>query len=148
MNMNKKLYRSARQNVIAGVCGGLAEYLNVDVTIIRLIWSITIFFGGTGLLLYLIAAIIIPKEEGSEGTIVTDEDGNETFVAGDSHSPAKNNSLLFIGGIMVLIGGLILMDKFFPFRQILRQFREYAWPIFLIILGFIIAVSAVRRRDS
>ena len=66
MNMNKKLYRSARQNVIAGVCGGLAEYLNVDVTIIRLIWSITIFFGGTGLLLYLIAAIIIPKEEGSE----------------------------------------------------------------------------------
>ncbi len=60
--MAKKLYRSSSNKKIAGVCGGLAEYFDIDVTIIRLIWIITIFFAGGGLLAYLIAALIIPTE--------------------------------------------------------------------------------------
>ena len=46
--MSKKLYRSSRQRVFAGVCGGLAEYFNLDAAIIRLIWVVTVFWG-TGL---------------------------------------------------------------------------------------------------
>lgn len=48
--------------MFAGVCGGLANYLGVDSTMIRLAWAICAFFGGAGLLLYIIAAIIIPYE--------------------------------------------------------------------------------------
>lgn len=62
--MEKKLYRSENNKMIAGVCGGIGEYFNVDPTLIRLaavILSIpTAFFGG--IVIYIIAAIIIPSE--------------------------------------------------------------------------------------
>ena len=57
--MYKKLYRSETDKKIAGVCGGLAEYLNVDPTIIRLIWAL-VAPSGAGILAYLIAALVIP----------------------------------------------------------------------------------------
>ena len=57
----KRLYRSGKDKVIAGVCGGIGEYLNVDPVIIRLIWAVSVLFYGTGLLLYIIAWIIIPR---------------------------------------------------------------------------------------
>ena len=59
--MEKKLYRSATDKKIAGVCGGLAKYLNVDATIIRVIWAL-IALSGAGILAYLICALIIPEE--------------------------------------------------------------------------------------
>ncbi|HKL99445.1 MAG TPA: PspC domain-containing protein [Mobilitalea sp.] len=55
----KKLYRSMSNKMICGVCGGIAEYLNVDPTVIRLLWVIFSFFG-LGILVYIIAAIIMP----------------------------------------------------------------------------------------
>ncbi|MFW6149127.1 MAG: PspC domain-containing protein [Atribacterota bacterium] len=63
----KKLYRSRKDSKIAGVCGGIAEYFDVDPTIIRLLALLTIFFGGGGIIAYIIAWIIIPLEpiEGS-----------------------------------------------------------------------------------
>ena len=59
--MNKKLYRNTSDKMIAGVCSGLAEYLNVDPTIIRLIWAL-VALSGAGVVAYLIAAIIIPEK--------------------------------------------------------------------------------------
>jgi phage shock protein C len=59
--MSKQLYRSRTNRKIAGVCGGLGEYMNLDPTIIRLIWVLLILCAGTGLLAYLIAALIIPE---------------------------------------------------------------------------------------
>ena len=58
----KKLYKIEDGKKIAGVCGGLAEYLNIDPTIIRLIWALCFFLGGTGLLLYIVAALVIPNK--------------------------------------------------------------------------------------
>lgn len=60
--MEKKLYRSRTDKKIAGVCGGLAKYLNVDPTIVRLIWALVVIFGGAGLLAYIICALVIPEE--------------------------------------------------------------------------------------
>jgi phage shock protein C len=60
-----KLYRSRRDKKVTGLCGGLAETLNVDATLLRLLLVVTTFFsGGTVLLLYVIASIVIPKEPG------------------------------------------------------------------------------------
>jgi phage shock protein PspC (stress-responsive transcriptional regulator) len=58
--MEKKLYKSTTDKKVCGVCGGIAEYLNVDSTVIRLICMLAILFAGSGLLAYLIAAIIMP----------------------------------------------------------------------------------------
>jgi len=58
----KKLYKSESDKKIAGVCGGLAAYLGIDSTIVRLIWAGLVLFAGVGLLAYILAAIIIPSE--------------------------------------------------------------------------------------
>ena len=58
----KKLYRSRNSRMICGVCGGIAEYFNIDPTLIRLAWIILTCMGfGTGIIAYIIAAIVIPK---------------------------------------------------------------------------------------
>jgi len=57
----KRLYRSGKEKIIGGVCGGLGDYFAVDPTLIRLLWVVFILAFGTGLLAYLIAWIIIPK---------------------------------------------------------------------------------------
>lgn len=56
----KKLYRSSTDKKIAGVCGGIAEYMNVDSTIVRLIAILLVFGCGSGLLAYIVAALIMP----------------------------------------------------------------------------------------
>ena len=60
--MEKKLYRSKTDKKICGVCGGIAEYLNIDPTVIRLIWVFAALFAGCGLLAYIIAALVIPQQ--------------------------------------------------------------------------------------
>ena len=57
----KKLYRSDENKMLAGVCGGIAEYFGVDPTLIRLAWVVFSLLGGSGLLAYIIAAIIMPE---------------------------------------------------------------------------------------
>ena len=61
--MTKRLFRSRKDRKIGGVCGGLAEYFNIDPTIVRLGWLIAIFCWGGGLIAYLIALIVIPSED-------------------------------------------------------------------------------------
>ena len=58
----KKLYKSNTDKKIAGVCGGIAEYFNIDATLVRLGWVVFSLLGGSGLLAYLIAAIIMPEQ--------------------------------------------------------------------------------------
>jgi phage shock protein C len=60
--MQKKLYRSRTEKKIAGVSGGIAAYFDIDPTLIRLVWVLTLLFMGTGLLAYIICAIVIPEE--------------------------------------------------------------------------------------
>ena len=57
----KKLYKSKTNKKLAGVCGGVGEFLGIDPTIIRLIWVLLTLFVGCGLLLYIICALIIPE---------------------------------------------------------------------------------------
>lgn len=70
----KKLYRSRKDSKIAGVCGGIAEYFDVDPTIIRLLAVLTIFFGGGGIIAYIIAWIIIPLKSLEEVSYASSED--------------------------------------------------------------------------
>ena len=59
--MNKKLYKSNTNKMLEGVCGGIAEYFGIDPTIVRLAWVVFCALGGSGILAYIIAAIIIPS---------------------------------------------------------------------------------------
>lgn len=59
--MTKRLYKSNANKMIDGVCGGIAEYCNIDPTFVRLGWVAFCALGGSGILAYIIAAIIIPR---------------------------------------------------------------------------------------
>ena len=58
--MDKKLYRVEEGKMIAGVCGGLGEYFNIDPNVIRVIWAILSCFAGAGIVAYIVAALILP----------------------------------------------------------------------------------------
>jgi phage shock protein C len=60
MEEPRKLYRSRNQRMVGGVCGGLADYFNIDVTVVRVLFLILSVFGGTGLVIYLVMWIIVP----------------------------------------------------------------------------------------
>jgi phage shock protein C len=62
MDLTRKLYRSRSNRMLAGVCGGVAQYFNVDATLIRVLFVLLAVLGGSGLLLYLAMWIIVPNE--------------------------------------------------------------------------------------
>lgn len=63
MDSKKKLRRTTgSEKVLFGVCGGVAKFLDLDMTLIRILWAVAFFFAGAGLLFYIILAIIMPKE--------------------------------------------------------------------------------------
>ena len=60
--MPKKLYKDRGNQVLMGVCAGLAEYLNVDPTIVRILWVLFSLMGGSGILIYIVCTLIIPDK--------------------------------------------------------------------------------------
>ena len=59
----KKLYRSESNRMLCGVCAGIAEYFGIDPTLIRALWVLFCILGGSGILLYIILAVLIPSED-------------------------------------------------------------------------------------
>lgn len=78
--MKKELRRSVTDVKICGVCGGIAEYFGVDSNVVRLIWIAASLFAGSGLLLYIIAAVIMPKGNNQEDITPADVNDSNTFA--------------------------------------------------------------------
>lgn len=74
--MNKRLCKSRKNRKIEGVCGGIAEYFNIDATIVRFIWLGAILLKGAGFVLYLIAAIVMPVADEESEAAGKDDDIN------------------------------------------------------------------------
>ena len=66
--MQKKLYRSKSDRVLVGVCGGIAEYFNIDPTVVRVIWGVASIFAFAGVIAYIVCAFVIPEKP--DNTIV------------------------------------------------------------------------------
>ena len=64
--LNGRLHRSTADRKLAGVCGGIAEYLGIDPTVIRLVWALMVFGWGTGVLAYIVCALVLPEESAGE----------------------------------------------------------------------------------
>ncbi|MBU1065886.1 PspC domain-containing protein, partial [bacterium] len=99
----KRLFRSRNNKIIAGVCGGVGEYFNIDPVLVRLIWGILFFIGGAGLLGYIIAWIIIPERIDMPGTAMDSEEEKHVQMK-TSYTPQ-----LLIGLFLVFIGATLLI---------------------------------------
>ena len=135
----RKLYRSRENRVIAGVCGGIGEYLGVDPTVIRVLWVLFSLLAGSGILAYIAAWIIIPERPVGKAKPATSE-----------QIPGQIG--LLIGIILVALGiwfflanlGLVPAQFFIVFRI----FRLAFWPVLLILLGMFIIIMAQRGGIS
>ena len=117
--MHKKIYRSRTDRMIGGVCGGFAEYFNMDPTLVRLIMVLLIFARGLGVLAYVVAWILVPERK---------EEDMEVAPAATS-TPSR-----FLPGIVLVVVGLMfLFNNFFYWFSF-----KMLWPIVLIVLGIYI----------
>jgi phage shock protein C len=124
----KRLYKSKTNKIIAGVCGGLAEYFDVDTVIMRVLFVLLAFFGGSGFILYIACWIIMPKNaDAAEGQ------------NGPGESRTTNARKMF--GIVLIVGGAILLFSnlgFFSFLHVWDISWSFVFPILLILLGMAI----------
>lgn len=122
--MERKLVRSRTHKVLAGVCGGVAEYFRIDPTIIRLIWIIATFAGGAGLLAYIVAIFVMPDE----GKYAQSSEWSSQPFSGGEFDTTKTRVLL--GGILVAIGIFALVRQLMPWLHF-----NFLWPILLVAGG-------------
>ncbi len=125
-----KLYRSRKSSMIAGVCGGLGNYLGIDPTIIRLVFVFLAFYHFLGAWVYLVMVILLPQAP-------PDQDVMHTSGALSEHTQTTK----VIGGGLVLLGMLALVSMLnLPLFSWLRL--ENIWPILIVLLGVLLLARA------
>lgn len=153
--MNKKLYRSRRDKMLGGVAGGLAEYFDIDPTLVRIAFVITLFLGGSGILAYVILWIVVPEEPfvfQMPGTNTeqqkTDEKQQEGGSADDAFKAYQEASELqrqrrrsLAGWILIIIGALFLAQNFIP-HFCVGNF----WPLILVAIGAALLLKAKNNK--
>lgn len=139
----KKLYRLPKEGKVAGVCAGLADYLELDVTLVRLVFVVlTLASGGFGVLIYIVLAVVMPVGEGTQATAVDGKNIGENVQA--LAEEVKSNSGLnrlrnYTGVILVLLGVWLLLVQFFPGWTFLNW--DVVWPAILVILGLALVLK-------
>jgi len=124
--MARRLYRSSDAKVIGGVCGGLGEHFDIDPTWVRLLFVLLIFASGLGLIAYIIGWIVIPRRV----LPVESQSPADAPAAGASKPPAKHGPGFLPGIILIGLGMIFLLHRFFFWFDF-----EYIWPLVLIGIG-------------
>jgi phage shock protein PspC (stress-responsive transcriptional regulator) len=129
--------------MLFGVAGGLARYLNVDSSIVRIVWALLVLAGGAGILLYIVAAIVIPEEpEGfTSGAGGAPGPGLAGSVDGSPNTRTDlGNAPIIFGIVLVLIGGWLLLERFIDIDS------RFVWPIVVLVLGLVLVLGSLRGR--
>lgn len=121
----RRLYRSSRQKVVAGVCGGLGEYFSVDPVWFRLGFVLLALGGGSGILIYLLMWLVVqPQPEGY--TPAASPKGQVTGIA-------------VIGIVLVFVGTIALVNTVAPWLG------QYFWPIIFVVGGLVLVMGGLNR---
>lgn len=127
----KRLYRSRKEAMVGGVCGGLAEYIGIDPTIVRIGFAVMMLMGGVGVLAYFLAWIIVP--EARPGQESTADYSNDDFRVPELSSDRVR---LMIGLGFICLGVLFFINHFIPWFTL-----EIFWPAVLIMIGALILMK-------
>ena len=138
--MNKKLQRDTQNKVIGGVCAGLANYFDMDVALVRVIFAIALLGFGAGFWLYVILWIVLPAGNGVTIETTLDENGNYV-MSEPSAEQKKNKGSLTAGLILIGIGALGLINQYIPEIN-----WQTAWPILLIVLGLLLIIPFKSKK--
>lgn len=129
----RRLYRSRRERMVAGVAGGLAQYFNVDPVLVRLAFAVLTIWGGIGLPIYIVLAIVVQERpQGEPEAPIT-----SNIDAGRAREIA--------GLVLAGLGGLLLVGNLGWGHAFWGIFNGHTlWPLVLIVIG---AVLLLRQRD-
>lgn len=166
--MNRRLYRSRRDSILGGVAGGVADYFDMDPSIVRVVWAVlALVTGGIFLVLYVVMWIIVPegpsaatvaRAAATEGPPLPVEPGSELQVADAPASELPptdwettqqglrrggSNGAVIFGVILIGLGVWFLIDQYVPAIN-----SDLLWPVALVVLGAILLVVALRRPSS
>ena len=145
--MKKKLYRETKDRVLGGVAAGLARYLDIDVTWVRILFILVTIFGGSGFLAYLVLWIAIPEQPfnwSMNGDTDYRVDKPEPVMP-EVVQPKKSSSMLVGGLILIFLGLFFLLHEFdlIPYWFSLGKL----WPLVFIVPGVVMLLNA-RDKDS
>jgi phage shock protein C len=156
--MNRRLYRSPDDRVLAGVAGGMSETYGWDPAMTRVVWALLIIFTFPIVLIaYIVMAVVVPLRPWDEPILAAEPGaGTDTTTvnAGPPMPPAEarrarprerrqgdNTGPLVLGALLIVVGALFL------FRQYLNIDFGQLWPVAIIALGVLLIVTAFGRRE-
>ena len=142
-NNNKRLERSRTNRVIAGVCAGLADYFNIDIALMRVLFVVATICGSFGFWMYVILWIVVPEENilgpGNQQTY-----GDTIDITPKDHdgkTPAKGAMIASL--ILIFIGVVALVDNFTSWSWIWKL-----WPVPIIIIGVVILLNSLKNNNN
>lgn len=149
----KKLFRSKSNELIGGVCGGLAAYFNTDPILFRILFVVAFIFGGSGFLIYIVLWIAVPQEPDAYTMNATKNDNNmdentssyqtEEKPKPKNDKPDRSDGNLWGGLILIALGAIFLIDRFVP-----RIDFGDLWPVILIVVGIILVSKAYQKQNQ
>jgi len=164
---SKKLYRSRKNRIIAGVLGGLAEYLQVDVVLLRIVYLLLMFFGNFTFftILYIIGWVIIPEQPKVSATLdgtsvegyMSDAYSSYSDVTSAETGEQRVSGKMVLGAILLVIGAVILFKNLSSYaiisipRWMLPYFqlaRALALPVLLIVIGIVLLISHNQAKQQ
>jgi phage shock protein C len=154
--MARRVYRMNGGRMIGGVCAGLADYFDVDITLVRVVFVVLALVNGVGLILYIILWIILPEKRALTGFWDKEKvygnysppepektgetvEGTDAFVPGREES-RKGKGNVVAGIILIILGVFLLADPWIPNIR----FRDM-WPVLLILIGLVLVINAFSK---
>ena len=144
--MEKKLQRDTQHKVIGGVCSGLANYFDIDVTLVRLLFAVAFFVFSSGFWIYLLLWLVLPVGQGgnTETNYYVSPDGTTEVSSEETTDVTKesiqNKSGFVAGMILIGIGAIGLLNRYIPELN-----WRTAWPIMLIVLGIFLIIPKNKK---
>jgi phage shock protein C len=145
---DKKLYRDDRNATIGGVCKGLADYFEIDVTIVRVLFLLALVLKGGGVLIYIVLMVVMPKKPWGFGTPGVDYTMPPQGQPADPfiYQPAprrKSNFSLVAGLVLIFLGGILLLDEY----DIIPDWDfEHLWPVPLVVIGIVLLFTGKKDK--
>lgn len=138
--------------MLFGVAGGMARYFNVDPAIVRLVWVLLFLAVGAGILLYIVAAIVIPEEPAGyaspPGATAGGATAGQPLADGPidharAGGPHSGGGAILLGVVLVIVGGWFLLQRFLP-----QIDSALVWPAILVVIGLVLVVGSLRRSGD
>ena len=155
--MEKKLQRSQQDKMIAGVCSGLSDYFDLDITWVRIAFVVAVILGASGLLAYLVLWIAVPRKpylpdygQFTTNYKVNDPANTSNLMQGVPYSKPKKKDngkgRLIVGVIFILFGIFFLLNEF----NLIPDWIDFnnLWPLILIGIGIYTLSGAVNNDKS